>query len=80
MEPTVSMTLSRYKELESAEIALDLLKRNPTGYYVTHYHGQEYMLSSESFAAVDLAEKLTQAIKERDETIKRWRSGEKYYK
>jgi hypothetical protein len=77
MIDSVTISLDRYKELESAETSLYAILSDKQKYFITHSWGQQFYISSDNFAAVELRQKLDQAIEDRDKTIKKVREFEK---
>lgn len=75
-EVTVSMSIERYKQLESAETALQMLHKTDSRYFLYKpYHGM-YLISDSEHAAIVMAKEAKDAIEARDHIIQKVREFE----
>ena len=76
IETTVTMSLERFKELESYEKAFELLKRDSGKFLWARGFGYEYLVELSNEPNATLARDLDTAVKMRDDIINEVRQWE----
>jgi chaperonin cofactor prefoldin len=74
IETTVTMSLERFKELESAETALHMVNKGK--YFVYKSYGTVWMVSDDNHAAIQLLKERNEAVEARDSVIQKVRDYE----
>lgn len=78
MDVTVSMPLDRFKQLESAELAIQMMKRSDKFYahFNSYSRYPEFIFPTKEDLIAELVGQRDEAIKRRDETIAKVRAFE----
>lgn len=75
IETSVTMSLERFKELESCEKAIQAMNSNEK-YYI-HKNYSEYFIESSDKASIDMLQRMSRAETERNDIIQKVREYER---
>lgn len=72
-EPTITMTLSDFKRLESAEKALNAYLSDKNEFCIFRHYCGDYIVSTKDSINSALIERINEAVQDRERLIKEWK-------